>query len=112
MKRAMMCIMVLASTTTAYAYDYPTLDRVEYVEKCMVDSGGSRHEMLYKCSCAIDAVAKEMPYEEYVDASTAANAMSIGGERGGVIRDSQVGKDLAAKFRAVQGKAKKSCFLN
>lgn len=112
MKRMMFMGFAMAAAFPALAFDYPTTDRIEYVDQCMRENTAARHEMLYKCSCTIDAIAKEISYDEYVEASTAANAMSIGGERGSVIRDAQVNKDLASKFRALQGKAKKSCFIN
>ena len=112
MKQLLFSAIMAVAAVPAYAFDYPTTDRVEYVEQCMRDSTAARYEMLYKCSCSIDAIAKEISYEDYVEASTAANAMSIGGERGSVIRDAQINKDLAGKFRAIQSKARKSCFIN
>ena len=115
MKRLILSTLAMAAASgvaPAYAHDYPTIDRVEYVQDCMRNNPGPRQEMLYKCSCALDAIAGIMSYDEFVEASTAANAMSIGGERGGVIRDAKMGQDLAAKFRAAQTKAKKGCFIN
>lgn len=96
---------------TAHANDFPTIDRVEYVLACMRDNPGPRHEMLYKCACSIDSIAGDFSYEQYVEASTAANAMSIGGERGGVLRDSEGAKELAGKYRGAVAKAKKACFI-
>ena len=96
----------------AAAYDYPTVDRVEYVHACMRDNEGPKQEMVYKCSCAIDAIAKEMPYEEYVESSTAANAFSMGGERGEAFRSAESAKKIADKFRDLQSRAKKNCFIH
>ena len=112
MKQAIFSILALAAVAPAHAFDYPTTERVEYVEQCMRDGTTSRYEMLYKCSCAIDAIARELSYEDYVEASTAQKAMSIAGEKGSAIRDAQVNKDLAARFRGAQAKAKTSCFIN
>jgi hypothetical protein len=95
----------------AAAYDYPTVDRVEYVHGCMRDNPGPNQEMVYKCSCVIDAIAKEMSYEEFVDTSTSANAFSIGGERGELVRNYDPTKKMAEKFRDLQAKAKKGCFI-
>ena len=101
-----------AAAATAPRNDYPTAERVEYVQACMRDHPDkSRHEMLYKCSCALDAIAREVPYEQYVEISTAANALSIGGKRGEAVREAKTAKDMAAKFRAVKSKAEKSCFI-
>lgn len=91
--------------------DYPTVDRVEYVQECMRNHPGPRYEMLYKCSCTMDNIAAEIPYEEYVELWTAANAMTIGGERGGYLRDAQEARDMAKKFRGTEEKAQKRCFL-
>jgi hypothetical protein len=97
---------------TARAYDYPTAERVLYVEICMRDHPASHYEMLNKCSCAIDHIAQTLPYDDYVTMSTAANANSIGGERGSYIRDVDALQQQIRKFRALQTQAKKSCFIN
>jgi hypothetical protein len=91
--------------------DFPTVGRVEYVQECMRSHPGSRYEMLYKCSCTLDHIAAEIRYDEYVELWTAANAISIGGERGAQLRDAQVSQDMAKKFHSIEGKAQKECFL-
>jgi hypothetical protein len=115
MKKTLLCTSLLTLfaclPSIAAAYDYPTVDRVEYVHGCMRDNPGPHQEMIYKCSCVIDALAKEMSYEEFVDASTAANAFSIGGERGELVRNFEPTKKMAEKFRDLQSKAKKGCFI-
>jgi hypothetical protein len=112
MKAASALGFLLASLPLlAGAYEYPTVDRVEYVHACMRDNPGPAQEMIYKCSCVIDALARDMTYEEYVDTSTAANAFSIGGQIGESIRDSDDIKKLAKRFRDAQASAKKACFV-
>lgn len=97
---------------SASAYEYPTVERVEYVHTCMRENeGGQSQEMIYKCSCLIDAIAKQLTYDEFVEASTAAYAYSIGGERGETVRAYAPAKTMADRFRAVQSAAKKSCFF-
>lgn len=91
--------------------DYPTVGRVEYVQECMRDHPGPRYEMLYKCACALDRIAEQLPYDQYVQLWTAANAMSIGGERGGYLRDAQSARDMAATFRSIEQAAQQRCFL-
>jgi hypothetical protein len=91
--------------------DFPTVDRVEYVQECMRNHPGSRYEMLYKCSCSLDHIAAEIRYDEYVELWTAANAVSIGGERGAQLRDAQMSQDMAKKFRSIEAQAQKDCFL-
>ena len=96
---------------SAAAFDYPTIDRVEYVHACMRDNPGQTQVMVYKCSCVIDAIAKKMSYDEFVESSTAANAFTIGGERGETVRNSAPTKKMADKFKEIQSKAKKGCFI-
>ncbi len=106
--------LVLAATAAAAdaaENDFPTVDRVEYVQECMRSHPGSRYEMLYKCSCTLDRIAAEMRYDEYVELWTAANAILIGGERGAQLRAAQMSQDMAKKFRSIEAKAQKDCFL-
>jgi hypothetical protein len=100
-----------ASVANAARNDFPTVDRVEYVQECMRDHPGSRHEMLYKCACTLDHIAAEIRYDEYVELWTAANAISIGGERGAQLRDAKESQGMARKFRSIEEKAQKQCFL-
>lgn len=87
---------------------YPTVDRVEYVLECMKNNGGS-HAYLYKCSCAIDAIADKLPYDEYVAASAVARYQTMGGERAGLFRDPEDMRTLAKRYRALNEEAKRAC---
>jgi hypothetical protein len=40
-----------------------------------------------------------------------ANAITIGGERGAVLRDAEPMQELARKFRKLNAEAKKTCFI-
>jgi hypothetical protein len=102
---------VAASAAPERANDYPTLDRVVYVEACMAQHPGPHYEMLSKCSCALDKIASEVPFSDFETMTTATNANSIGGERGGEIRDTQAMQDEIKRFRTLQAKAKQSCFI-
>ena len=104
-------LAVLLAAGTAHADNYPTVDRVVYVQACMRDHPGPYYEMVNKCSCAIDTIARELPYDDFVTMSTAANANSIGGERGSYIRDVDALQQQIRKFRQVQTQAFKSCFV-
>jgi hypothetical protein len=106
---ALLCALAQAP---ARAYDYPTADRVVFVQACMRDHPGPHYEMLNKCACTLDTIARDLPYDDFVDMSTATNANSIGGERGGAIRDVEPMQVLIRKFRQVQAAAKKSCMIN
>ena len=106
-------VMALSTTTSnAAANDFPTVERVMFVEACARDHPDRPHqEMLYKCSCALDALAAEYTYDQYVDLSTAFNAGQIAGERGAAVRESTTGQDLIKQFRAARSKAFSGCFI-
>lgn len=102
---------LLAIGAPARANDFPTADRVNYVLECMRNHPGARFEMSSKCSCALDAIAKELSFDEYVELSTASKAMSIGGERGSAIRDVPSLEPGVKRYRALVTKAEAACFL-
>jgi hypothetical protein len=106
-----LCALLLPSAA-AGANDFPTVDRVLYVQECMRAHPGPPFEMTNKCSCALDALAKDLKYDDYVTMSTISKAMSIGGERGGTIRDAPSLESQAKSYRALQTKAEKACFIN
>ena len=95
----------------ALANDFPTVDRVLYVQECMRAHPGPHYEMVNKCSCALDALAAEVKFDDYVTMSTATNANSIGGERGGYIRDTESLQVQIKRYRELQARAKSGCFI-
>jgi hypothetical protein len=102
---------MLAAPAWVHAHDYPTAERVLYVEACMREFPGGHYEMLNKCSCVLDAIAREVPFDQYEAMSTATNATSIGGERGSYIRDVESLQVQIRKFRQLQAQARKGCLL-
>jgi hypothetical protein len=110
--RWLAAVAMLALPVAALAHDYPTSDRVIYVQACMRDHPGPHYEMVNKCSCVIDTIARDLPYDDFVSMSTATNANSIGGERGSYIRDVDALQQQIRKFRTLQTQAKKSCMIN
>jgi hypothetical protein len=113
---ALMGGLALQSVAMAQAIEdkeFKTLARVEFVLDCAQQYANKmpRQEQIYKCSCAMDRIAEEVGYEEYVELSTYANSISIAGERGAVIRDSQAARPKANRFRELMAKARKGCFL-
>lgn len=104
--------LVLAAPA-AFARDntYPTVDRVLYVQECMRAHPGPHYEMVNKCACALDRLADEVTFEDYITMSTAANANSIGGERGNTIRDTEMLQEQIRRYRTLQSKVKKACFI-
>lgn len=98
--------------TAQAANDYPTVERVLYVHECMRQHPGNHHEMVNKCSCVIDKIASKVSFDDFETMSTAANANTIGGERGNMIRDVASMQDEIKRFRTLQTEAKKACFIN
>ena len=93
------------------ANDFPTVDRVLYVQECMNGRPGTNFEKVNKCSCALDALARDLKYDDYVQISTASKANSIGGERGSYIRDTAMLQAQIKRYRELQAKARAGCFL-
>ena len=101
----------LALAGVAAANDFPTVDRVLYVQECMKNHPGAYYEMVNKCSCALDTLAREVKHEDYVEMNTVVNAMSIGGERGNSLRDNDTVKPQSKRWRELQAKVKGACFI-
>jgi hypothetical protein len=112
MRSAIAAAVLAAASVPALANDFPTVDRVLYVQECMREHPGPNFEMVNKCSCALDALAREIKYEEYVELSTIAKAMTIGGERGGDLRDNETLKPKLKRYRELQAKVLKGCFID
>jgi hypothetical protein len=110
MKRTLLILAACTAPLAAQAHDYPTSGRVEYVLECM-QKHESKYEYLYKCSCVIDHIAREMPYDDYVAMSTALRNQTMAGERGAVFRDPAPVKDMADKYKALQASASKACYV-
>lgn len=102
----------LACAAAKKKTEYPTVDRVLYVQECMRNHPGPHYEMTNKCSCALDALAKQVSFDEYTAMNTASNATSIGGERGAYIRDTESLQKQIKRFRALQTKVKQGCFID
>ena len=102
---------LLALSGVAAANDFPTVDRVLYVQECMKANPGPQFEMVNKCSCALDAIAREVKYDDFVNMQTIVNAISIGGERGGELRDNETIKPQIKRYRELQAKVQQGCFI-
>lgn len=112
MRRLHASLLLFAAVPTAHANDFPTQARVEFVLTCMRESKLPQQESMYKCSCAIDAIAEQVDYATWVDLSTVANATPIAGEKGAVMRDLKDGRKQITSYRELQNAAKKRCFLS
>ena len=120
--RVLVVAVVLAFSASAFAAktkvakpkanNYPTLDRVQYVLECVQNYPDKvRQEMIYKCSCAIDEIAKKISYDDFINDWTASKAITIAGDRG-AIREHQMVKGMVKQFNDVQGSAQKTCLFN
>jgi hypothetical protein len=110
----MLCVAtlpLLGAHAQAQSNDFPTSDRVIYVEECMRVHPGPHFEMLNKCSCALDTMARKVKFDDYVTMTTVVNAMSIGGERGGALRDNESVKPQVKRYKDLQVEVQKACFL-
>ncbi len=110
---ALACAWAMTFTGAALAQEggvkgYPTVDRVEFVLECMQKHAG-KQEFLYKCSCVIDDIARNLGYDDFVEASTAARYQSLGGEGGGVFRDPPETRAMAKRYLQIQSEAMKRC---
>jgi hypothetical protein len=111
-RTALPALLLLATVASgAHANDYPTVDRVLYVQECMRAHPGPNFEMVNKCSCALDRIAEQVRFDDYVSMTTVVNAISIGGERGSELRDNETVKPQITRWRELQSKAKAACFI-
>ena len=107
-----LCMAALVtSAVPTLANDFPTADRMLYVQECLQAHPGPNFEMVNKCSCALDKLALKVRFDEYVMMTTVVKAVTIGGERGGDLRDNETIKPQIKRYRDLQSEAKKSCFL-
>jgi hypothetical protein len=111
MQKRYLVLALICAAPLASANDFPTRARVEFVLTCMQQTRAPAEESMYKCSCAIDAIADQVGYSEWVDLSPVANGITIAGERGGVMRDMKDARKLIASYNKLQADAKKHCFI-
>lgn len=100
--------LIVAQLAMAADHDYPTHERVIYAIQCINRHGGGQ-DLVYKCSCAIDRMARQYSYEEFVDMQTATNAITMAGERGGELRDNDSVRANAKRYRQSEAAALHSC---
>jgi len=111
LKVTLLAALLIASGAAHAANDFPTSARVLFVEDCIRLNPGPYYEMVNKCSCAVDSLAEQINYDEFTTMQTISNGMSIGGERGGAIRDVPSLQPELKKYRELQAKAKTGCFI-
>lgn len=107
------CLYMLLSlflfSAAAKANDFPTQARAEYVFACM-STNGQTPEILAKCSCAIDAIAENMTYDQYVEAETVLSIRLAPGDRTAMFKESAWAADIISRFNEIQVDADIICF--
>jgi len=111
MKIHFLPFVTLLLPLTVLANDFPTLERVDHVLTCMKKHGGQTVENLYACSCEVDAIAQEIPYDTYEEARTFEAYRRLPGEKGGIFRDSDEANRVEPKLVKARADAEKQCFI-
>ena len=97
-------------TNSAKANDFPTIDRVLYVNECVRQHGGGL-DSLYKCSCVMDYFTKNLSYEEFDEMDASSHGIQTTGERSALWRDPKGVRDGIKRLQDVEKKAKQNCNL-
>ena len=102
-------LSLLLFSANGVANDFPTQVRAEYVFACM-STNGQTPEILMKCSCAIDSIAANITYDEYVEAETVLSMRLVPGERTAMFKESAWAAAVISRFNEIQVDAEVSCF--
>lgn len=101
---------VILEAPRAAPADYPTEVLADYVFGCMASNGQSQ-DALRRCSCSIDEIASQLPYEDYVEAETVLRLRQVpGGGRTAIFRASPWAQVKVDKLRQAQVEAELRCF--
>lgn len=93
----------------AAANDYPTVARADYVFACMAGNGQSRR-VLEQCSCSIDVIADQIPYDDFVEAETILRMSQVPGAKGSFFQAIPHLKERVTELRRAQAEAEIRCF--
>lgn len=105
------CSVIALWSTAAVANDFPTLDRVRFVQECMALENSTKYETLYACSCMLDKMAAEISYDRFIEADSYMRMRNMRGERGGLFRSSdERARNVRKHFLGVKARAEASCF--
>ncbi len=89
--------------------DYPTATRADYVFGCM-ESNGRNRDVLMKCSCSIDEIAKLLSFDDYETAETLMSVGLKGGENADWLLHSPQNKKQIDLLKMAQVEAEIICF--
>jgi hypothetical protein len=99
------------TAASAVANDFPTFERVDFVLACMKENGGQNVDNMYSCSCAVDKLAQHFSFEDYNEAAIYERYKAMPGEKGGLFRDSDRGRELVERLETARAEAAKTCFV-
>ncbi|PKF50702.1 hypothetical protein [Enterovibrio nigricans] len=99
------------AATPVSANDFPTVERVKFVQECMALKGGPNYVNMYGCSCVIDKIADTMTFEEYTYADAFVRLKNMRGERGGYFRSSKDSRTARKGFLTLKEDAEQQCFV-
>ena len=106
----LLCLSMAAPATAADGgARYPTSDEAFYVLACM-ETNGRDADGLHKCSCAINAIEAQLPYQQYSEAVLVFAMRQAGGEKAAIYRDTAPMKEVADRFLRAQSRANRQCF--
>jgi hypothetical protein len=91
------------------ANDYPTQARAEYVFACMANNGQTQ-QALRQCSCSIDVIASDLPYDKYEQAETVFRMRRGGGGYLGEMFRTGMTNDMVRDLEEAQAEAEIRCF--
>lgn len=119
MKKATFGLAVVACTVAGTAlaqvglpkYNYPTQARIEFVFDCMRDLGGADYTTMYKCTCAIDSVANQIPYKLFMTFDTFMRGRSAAGERPEILREGKAALSAREAYAKVLSNAAGRCII-
>ena len=106
---ALLALAAAGGAAAQEVNDYPTEARVEYAIACMA-TNGTLPDALQRCSCAIDAIASVLPYEDYVSAETVLRMRQTTGDRSGMFKGGGTMEAMVADLRRAEAEAEILCF--
>ncbi|MES1930189.1 hypothetical protein SADO_13078 [Salinisphaera dokdonensis CL-ES53] len=101
-----------AMAASTPSHNYPTQARVEYVFDCMNQLGGESYDTLYKCSCSIDYIADQLPYDDFITLDTYQRGQNAAGERPEVLREGSIARDSRSQLASLKAEAADQCLID
>ncbi len=104
-------VLAVPMAAQAGPADYPTIDRVIFVNECM-QSNGANLDTMYKCSCVMDQLTQTLSYDQFSDGDVATHGANTMGERSGLFRDPEHVRGNAKTLTSAKADAAKACNFN